>query len=122
MEKCVTLRFCRGGHDLSGVGSLATYNISGSDLSVETSTKDLGILVDSTLKFHGHVQQVVAKAWGLANNFLRSTHCRSVMFMCAVYVTHIRPLLEFSSTLWNTGYVMNSRLLESVQCRWDQTC
>ena len=33
-------------------------------------------------------------------------------------VTHIRPVLEYSSCLWYTGYVNDMRLLEKVQRRW----
>ena len=38
--------------------------------------------------------------------------------MMSLYKTHIRPLLEFGSTVWNTGYCGDLRLLESVQRRW----
>ena len=76
------------------------------------------MLVDSSLRFHAHVSQEVAKAWGLANNLLRSTLCSSSDFMCKVYIAHIRPLLEYSSPVWITGFVGDSRLLESVLRRW----
>ena len=38
--------------------------------------------------------------------------------MCSIYIAHIRPLLEYSSPVWNTGFVGDSKLLESVQRRW----
>ena len=38
--------------------------------------------------------------------------------MLIIYNAHIRPPLEFSSTVWNTGYVGDLKLLESVQRRW----
>ena len=44
--------------------------------------------------------------------------CRSREFMCSVYIAHIRPFLEFSSFVWNTGYVGDCKLLEFVQRRW----
>ena len=116
--KCVTLRFCRGVGGLGGLGSVVQYNMGGCDLLVGDSSKDLGVLVDSSLRFHAHVSQVVSKAWALANNLLRSTLCRSSDFMCGVYIAHIRPLLEYSSPVWNTGFVGDSRLLESVLRRW----
>ena len=37
------------------------------------------------------------------------------MFTWPIY---IRPFLEFSSPVWNTGFVGDSRLLESVLRRW----
>ena len=118
VPKCVTMRFRRGREDLSALGSLSVYNMAGADLSVVESAGDLGILVDSSLRFHAHIRQIVAKAWGLANNLLPSTLCRSSEFMRNVFITHIRPLLEFSSSVWNTGYLGDSVLLESVQRRW----
>jgi len=38
--------------------------------------------------------------------------------MVSIYKTHIRPQLEFSSSLWHTGYIVDLKLLESVQRRW----
>ena len=38
--------------------------------------------------------------------------------MLTIYKTHIRPLLEFGSPVWHTGYLGDLRLLESVQRRW----
>ena len=118
LTKSVVMRFCRGSQDFSSVGSFATYNMNGFDLSVEGSSRDLGITIDSSLRFHIHIRQLVAKAWGLANNLLRSTLCRSKDFMWGLFIAHVRPLLEFSSVVWNTGFVGDSRLLESVQRRW----
>ena len=118
VAKCVTMRFSRGAANLSTLGSLSVYNMAGSDILLQESSRDLGVLVDSSLKFHAHIRQVVGKAWGLANNLLRSTLCRSREFMCNLFITHIRPLLEFASPVWNTGYVGDSVLLESVQRRW----
>lgn len=38
--------------------------------------------------------------------------------MVQVFTTHIRPIIDFVSVLWNTGYVGDLQLLESVQRRW----
>lgn len=83
-----------------------------------TSHKDLGVTIDSSLRFHLHIRSIVNKASGLSTNLLRSTLCRSPDFMISLYKTHIRPLLEYSSCAWNTGYIGDLRLLESVQRKW----
>ena len=54
----------------------------------------------------------------MASNFLRTTVCRSREFMMSLYIAHIRPLVEFSSCVWYTGYVGDLKLLESAQRRW----
>ena len=116
--KCATLRFQRGTVDWADVGSLQHYTLNDSDIAISDCQKDLGILVDNSLKFHAHIMTTVNKAAGLSNNLIRSTKCRSAEFMMTVYKTHIRPLLEFGSVVWNTGYVGDLKLLESVQRSW----
>lgn len=61
---------------------------------------------------------MASKAGGVASNLLKSTLCRSHDFMTTIYTTHVRPVLEFSSVVWNTGYIGDIKLLESVQRRW----
>ncbi|KAK3858420.1 hypothetical protein Pcinc_035394 [Petrolisthes cinctipes] len=117
-NKCVVIRCQRGSVDWTAVGSLQYYHLDNSDLSLADNHRDLGILVDNTLKFHVHIRATVNKAAGLANNLLKSTLCRCSNFMVTILKSHIRPILEFGSTVWNTGYLGDLGLLESVQRRW----
>lgn len=79
---------------------------------------DLGVLVDRELKFHNHVRETARKAGGLAQNFIKSTVSRSPEFMLFLWTTHIRPMIEYGSCIWNTGYATDVSLLERVQRRW----
>ena len=76
------------------------------------------MLVDTDLKFHKHIRSAVHKAGRLAQDFLKSTVCRKPDFMLFLLTTHIRPIIEYCSCIWNTGYQGDLRLLESVQRRW----
>ena len=38
--------------------------------------------------------------------------------MVTLFVSHVRPLLDYCSTVWNLGYVGDVRRLEAVQRRW----
>ena len=49
---------------------------------------------------------------------LKGTVCCSLEFMRAVFITHIRPILDYLSVVWNTGYLGDLRLLEGVQWKW----
>ena len=113
LDKCICLSF-GGSHSRDA----PLYTIGGICLPVVSSAVDLGILVDTSLRFHEHIRGVVRKAAGLAANLLRSTVCREPEFMTVLYTTHIRPLLEYAPSVWNTGYVGDSQILESVQRRW----
>ena len=114
-EKCVVMRFRRGA--TAGLPP-PEYFLSGTRLKCVHAHKDLGVTVDSTLRFHDHVRVTVQKAGGLANNLLRSTVCRNADFMSSIFVSHVRPLIDYASCVWNTGYLGDSRLLEAVQRRF----
>ena len=114
VKKSVILHFPqpRPGQDL------AHYTLNRIPLPTADTAVDLGVTVDTKLKFHSHVQSTVHKASGLSHSLLKATVCRSKEFMLFLLKTHIRPVLEYSSCLWNTGYVSDLRLLENVQRRW----
>lgn len=60
----------------------------------------------------------MAKAGGVASNLLKSTVCRSPSFMKSLLISDIRPLIDFASPVWNTGFLGDLNLLESIQRRW----
>ena len=112
--KCAVLRFSRRFRDQSQ----PLYMLDGTQLPVHHSQRDLGVLVDDSLKFHEHIATVTHRASGLCHNFRKSTVCRSVAFMMFLLKTHIRPVLEYASCLWCTEYADDIRKLERVQRRW----
>ena len=113
-DKCVAMRFQRGYHHLP----TPSYHIDGDEIKTVDSHMDLGVMVDSDLKFHLHILSTAQKAGGLAQNIIRTTVCRSPEFMLPIFCSHIRPILEYCSCLWHTGYIGDLRALESVQRRW----
>ena len=113
-DKCAVLRFSRRFKDLVP----PHYTLDGSPLPVCQSHCDLGVLVDDRLKFHDHIASVAHKAFGLCHSFLKSTVCRSPEFMLFLLKTHVRPLIEYASCVWNTGYNDDLSKLERVQRMW----
>lgn len=77
--------------------------------------------MSSDLKFHQHISNTVRKAAGLAQNLLKSTVCRTPDFMMTLFSSHVRPIIEYCSCVWNTGYVGDLRMIESVQRRWTKS-
>ena len=114
VKKCAVLRFSRSFAHLEP----PTYSLNGIPIPIVASSSDLGVLVDSGLKFHAHIRSVSHKAGGLAYSLLKSTVCRSQRFMLFLLTTHIRPLLEYCSCVWYTGFVQDLKILEKVQRRW----
>ena len=79
--------------------------LAGTELCRVDHYRVLGVVVDAKLKFHHHVRSLVGKAGGMMGNLLRSTICLSEEFMFTLFVTHIRPNIDYCSTVWNVGYL-----------------
>ena len=114
-DKCMVMRFQRSHREQTHPQS---YYIHGNPIPFSDCSRDLGVLVDKDLRFHSQIRSAVNKASGLCANLLSSTLCRSREFMLALYLNHVRPILEFGSPVWNLGFLGDLRLLEGVQRRW----
>ena len=114
-HKCGRLRLVRS---FANVPPPLLLTIDEQELRCSQSCRDLGLTVDTSLKFHIHVSQISAKASGISSNLLRGTICRTPNFMRELYISHIRPLIEFCSPVWNLGYIEDMKRLESIQRRW----
>ena len=110
-SKCVHLRFRRGVVQEAGGDS---YQLGGEVPSTVSSHRDLGVHEDTKLMFHPHILKTVAMAGGVAANILKSTVCGTVPFMTFLLVTDVRQLMDFASPVWNTGFLGDVRLLESI--------
>ena len=118
-QKCSVIRF---GPRSEGtmVPNHSVYFLNGTELPAVESQRDLGVLVDSSLRFHVHVNAIVGEASGLASQILRGTVCREVDFMVTLFISHIRPILDYASSVWGVGFVGDMIKLESVQRRWSR--
>ena len=115
VHKCIHMRFVR---PFANNPPVIPFTINSHPVPTMEKAADLGIQLDSDLRFHDHVSLVVAKAYGVSNNIARGTVCRSPEFMREILISHIRPLLDFCSPVWNLGYIGDTKSLESVQRRW----
>ncbi len=69
------------------------------DIQTVNVHKDLGVLVDITLRFHMHVRSIVNGTSVFAANLLRATVCKSGDCMISLFTIHVRPLSEYYSCL-----------------------
>ena len=114
VQKCAVLRFSRSSANIPQ----PSYTLNGNLIPIVSKATDLGVTVDTEMKFHDHILSTAHKAGGVAESLLKSTVCRSPSFMLFLFISHIRPIIEYCSCLWNTGYAQDIKLLERVQRRW----
>ena len=116
-DKCSMIFFGRDSQ-CSAIAKHVSFKMGDQLIRQSVSSVDLGVTIDSSLKFHDHIANTVRKAGGLATNLLRSTLNREANFMTTLFVSHIRPIIDYCSCLWNTGYSGDLHMLESIQRRW----
>ena len=114
VQKCAVLCFRRRYHSQLST----TYTLAGTRIPHVSSYTDLGVVVDDDMKFHEHCILAARKAGGAAHSFLRSTRCRTPDFMLFIWKSHIRPILEYASPVWHSGYIQDLRRLEGIQRLW----
>jgi len=94
------------------------YVINDVALCATDVANDLGVQVDSKLRFSHHYENVVAKAHQRASLILRCFECRDPNVLFRAFITYVRPILEYCSPVWAPVYKTDIKRLESVQRRF----
>jgi hypothetical protein len=101
------------------VGFHFNYKLSNNPILRSQCVKDLGVLLDSKLCFHHHVDYIssqVLKMLGLIRYITSSfstPHSLTVL-----YTTLVRPKLEYAYVAWNSTTSTDSSKLERVQIKF----
>ena len=94
------------------------YNMNGHPLPDDTVEKDLGIYVDTALKFDSHISETVKKGNKLVGMISHYITHKSKDIMIPLYKTLIRPILEYGNVVWPPKLRKQIDLIESVQRRY----
>ncbi|KAF8382431.1 hypothetical protein PRIPAC_71573 [Pristionchus pacificus] len=93
----------------------AQYLINGTPLSVSPSIKDLGVLMQSSLKFNDHISRIVSKARAKVNLIFKCFFSTEPGLYSRAFSTFVRPLLEYGSVVWSPHTVTLANHIEGVQ-------
>lgn len=96
------------------------YEIDGCLIPSEDGkgVKDLGIIISSDLKPSLHVAAIVKKANRVLGLIRRGFRHVGQDALCCLYISLVRPLLEYGSCAWNPHFKRDIDLLERVQHRF----
>ena len=79
--------------------------------------QDLVILFTPNLKFNQHINKIARKANRVIGITKQSFHCMDKTMFRTLYVTLVRPHLEYASEIWNPHLIGDIHVLEKVQKR-----
>ena len=94
------------------------YRLNGIAIRSVFDARDLGVIIDSELLFSlfdKHVDSLVKKAYMRIGILFRSFVTRDVRTLRQAYVTFIRPILEYASTVWSPYKVKHITAIERIQ-------
>ena len=93
------------------------YTLHKQQLSSVHSAKYLGVTIDSKLSFNEHVDSTCKKANSALAFLRRNFRSCQRKIKIDLYLTYVKPILEYAATVWtpHTRYAINK--LENVQRR-----
>ena len=91
------------------------YNLGGIPLKSVQQTKYLGVVIQSDLKFNGHISAKVASAYKILGCIKHLLHAAPQKARLLAYTSLCRPILEYADCLWDPSDTSNNNSLELVQ-------
>lgn len=109
--KCKHVKFTRKMDPL-----ISIYYINNTVVESIPSVKDLGVHFDSKLSFNVHINHILCRANKLLGFINRATKPFSnLRSMHLLFVTLVRPILEYCCIIWAPSYHVHISRLESIQ-------
>ena len=93
------------------------YTLRGLPMSDTLVEKDLGVHIDTDLKFRRHASTVVAKATQVLAVVRRSFASLDTFTLPLLYKTLVRPHIEYGNLVWGPFNRADQKLVERVQRR-----
>ena len=113
-DKCVSMRLRGNKLDCN---KKCFYNLNEKLLKTVSQEKDLGVIIDDSLSFDTHIQKKVTKANALTGMIRRTfTHMDKDIFR-TLFITIVRPHLEYGAPIWNPYKKGVINMIENVQRR-----
>ena len=93
------------------------YTLNNEQLEHVFSEKDLGVIIDSELSFEEHLSEKIMKANKIVGLIRRSFSFLSPGSFLKLYMSLVRPNLEYAQVVWSPKLRKYVHMLENVQRR-----
>lgn len=111
-NKCKCMRFSRSLLDTN-----PQLLLNNTLLEYTNEYKYLGLLLTPTLSWRAHINSVVSAANRSLGYIRRNFNSAPSNLKRLLYVTLIRPKLDYASSIWNPSQITLSNLIEAIQSR-----
>ncbi|XP_065665615.1 uncharacterized protein LOC136087036 [Hydra vulgaris] len=91
------------------------YNLNSIQLKVSDTERDLGVLFNANLKWKNQMSNTSNKTNQMHGRIKKSFACFDYKLLRLLYITFIRPLLEFAVPVWSPYYKSDCDYIEKIQ-------
>ena len=109
VDKCYALHF------LPKNNPNILYNVNGVTLPSTNVIKDLGLYVDSHLKFRSHMDHVNTKCYRTINLIFKNFSLRDSHVYCTLYKVYVLPIVLYGLPLYSNGSNTFISEIEKIQ-------
>jgi len=95
----------------------SSYTLNGTVIETVFSMRDLGVQINSSLKFHQHTSITVNKANRVLSVISKSFMHLDVHMLSSLYRFLVQPILECTNLVWGPFFITDQQLIEKVQKR-----
>ena len=92
-----------------------TYHINDCSIQEVTHAKYLGVVLDQHLSWNDHIKKTANKATKVIGFLQRNLYQCPPLVKSNIYKAMVRPIMEYSSTIWDPHTSVNINRVESVQ-------
>lgn len=115
ISKCETITYSRK----RSPSPSRTYYINNEPIRKTHSIRDLGVICDSELNFRPHIDSIISRANSSLGFVKRwSKEFSNPYVTKSLYMTFVRPLLEYASQVWSPHHNVHIQRIEAVQRRF----
>ena len=107
-QKCSVISF---GHNSAS----NSYSLGGVLLNRVFYICDLGVHITSDFKPSLHCSSIAAKAFQRCSLLLKGLQMLNISTLCRVFISYVRPILEYNTPVWKPWLIQDTKCVERVQ-------
>lgn len=91
------------------------YYLHGNQINKTAKHRDLGFILNARLTFDEHCEVIASKADRVIHSLFRGLSTNTVSHLRLAYISYVRPILEYGTTVFNPPTKRSQARLEAVQ-------
>ena len=97
---------------------LLQYASDGCRIDTAQNVSDLGVDIDCNLIYDTHINIIIGKTYARVSVFFNGFASSSQLILRQAFITYVRPVLEYASSVWSPYLLKHINDIEKLQKRF----